>query len=167
MESYGQKDAELCEDINQVEGGFMKSLLFLAGVLILLFLIGIGCAAQKGPGAGVVQKNPLPENPAEMEKPPYDKNRPLETHDTPKPSRGPMKAYEPGQVLVMFKQNVDEAEIGNILARYKLFKMKALPLPGLYQVKILSNDSVEKVIETLFKEAAVEYVEPNFIMQTQ
>ncbi len=145
----------------------MKSFILLAGVLILLVLMGVGCAAQQGPGTGVIQKEPLPENPADREKPQYDENHPLESVDDSKSDRGPMKSYESGQVIVKFEPDLDETQVGDILTRYNLSKIKSLPLPGVYQVEILGDDTVEKIVETLSKEASVVYVEPNFIMQTQ
>lgn len=145
----------------------MKSFLFLTGVLILLVLIGVGCAAQQGSGSVVVPKEPLPEKPADMEKPQYDENHPPEVVDDSKFDRVPMKAYEPGQVIVKFAADIDEAKIGDMLTQYNLAKIKALPLPGVYLVKILGDDSVAKVVETLSKEAAVVYAEPDFLMQTQ
>ena len=78
-----------------------------------------------------------------------------------------MKSYEPGQVIVKFQPELDETRIGAVLTQYQLSKIKALPLPGVYQVKILNNDTVEQVIGTLSKETDVVYVEPNFIMQAR
>lgn len=145
----------------------MKSFLFLTGVLTLLVLIGIGCAAQEGSGPGVIQKETLPESPSEIEKPQYDENRLPEVVDDSKSNRGPMKAYESGQLIVKFQADMDEAQIGNILTRYNLAKIKALSLPDVYLVKILDDESVLKVVEMLSKDAAVVYAEPNFLMQTQ
>lgn len=145
----------------------MKSFLFLTGVLALLVFIGVGCAAHQGPGSADYQKEPLPTDMADMEKPEYDENRQPEVMDMSKPDGGPQKAYVPDQLIVKFKSEMDEAQIGEILTKYNLARMKSLPLPGVYQVEILGDDTVEKVIQTLSKEAAVVYAEPNFIMQTQ
>ena len=133
----------------------------------MVVLIVVGCAAQQGSGPGVAQKEPLPENPAEMEKPQYDESRLPEVVDDSKLDRGPMKAYAPGQVIVKFEADMDEAQIGDILTQYNLAKIKALSLPDVYLLKILSDDTVAKVVETLSKEVLVVYVEPNFLMQTQ
>jgi len=145
----------------------MKAYVLLAAVLTLPVLIGFGCAAEHRLEAGGIQKMPLPENPAEREKPQYDENRSPQKGDDSRSGRGPMRSYVPGQVIVKFQPELDETRIGAILTQYQLSKIKALPLPGVYQLKILNNDTVEQVIETLSKETDVVYVEPNLIMQTR
>ncbi len=145
----------------------MKSFLFLTGVLTLLVFIGIGCAAHQGPESEGYQKEPLPTDMADMEKPEYDENREPEVVDMSKPDGDSTKSYAPGEVIVKFKPEMDEAQIGEVLTQYKLAKIEALPLPGVYLVKIIGDDSVEEIVHRLSKETAVVYVEPNFVMQMQ
>lgn len=131
---------------------------------MLLVFIGVGCAANQGLGSEGYQKEPLPTDMADMEKPQYDENSSPELVGMPSPGAEP---HVPGQVIVKFKPEMNETQIGKILTQYQLAIIKALPLPGVYQVGILGDNSVEKVVETLSKEAAVVYAEPNFLMQTQ
>lgn len=133
----------------------------------MLVFLGVGCAAHQGPGSGDYQKEPLPTDMTDMEKPEYDENRPPEVVDMSKPDGDSTKSYVPGEVIVKFKPEMDETQVGEVLTQYKLAKIEALPLPSVYLLKILSDDTVDNVVETLSKETAVVYAEPNFTVKIQ
>jgi hypothetical protein len=145
----------------------MKSFLPMTGVLLLFVLIGVGCAAQTGPAADGIYEKTLAEKTTDMDKPQYRENRPSEVSDNSKLDRVPMKAYVPGQVIVKFEKDLDEAQIGTLLTKYNLKIIKAMPLSDVYVVGIVSDESVAEVIEKLSKEASVSYIEPDHLMQTQ
>ena len=70
--------------------------------------------------------------------------------------------YVPGQVLVKFKDGVDEQAIQTIKEAVSLETIRVVRRPNLYLMRIVSESSVEAVIERLRDFPEVSYAEPNY-----
>jgi hypothetical protein len=72
------------------------------------------------------------------------------------------QSYVPGQVLVKFKDGVDEQAIHAIKEAMSLETIRVVRRPSLFLMRILNESSVEAVIERLSDFPEVSYAEPNY-----
>jgi hypothetical protein len=73
----------------------------------------------------------------------------------------------PGQVLVKFKDGVDEQSIQTIKEALSLETIRVVRRPNLFLMRIVSESSVEAVIERLRNFPEVSYAEPNYRVTVQ
>lgn len=78
------------------------------------------------------------------------------------PSRAQRRDYVPGQVLVKFKDGVDEQAIQTIQEAMSLKTIRVIRRPNLYLMRISDGTSVESIIERLMAFPEVSYAEPNY-----
>ena len=78
------------------------------------------------------------------------------------PSRAQRRDYVPGQVLVKFKDGVDEQAIQTIKEAMSLKTIRVIRRPNLYLMRISDVTSVESIIERLMAFPEVSYAEPNY-----
>ena len=72
------------------------------------------------------------------------------------------QSYVPGQVLVKFKDGVDEQAIQTIKEALSLETIRVVRRPNLFLMSIADDSSVEAVIERLSDFPEVSYAEPNY-----
>ena len=72
------------------------------------------------------------------------------------------QSYVPGQVLVKFKDGVDEQAIQTIKEALSLETIRVVRRPNLFLMRIADESSVEAVIERLRDFPEVSYAEPNY-----
>jgi hypothetical protein len=77
------------------------------------------------------------------------------------------QSYVPGQVLVKFKDAVDKQAIQTIKEALSLETIRVVRRPNLYLMRIVSESSVEAVIERLRDFPEVSYAEPNYRVTVQ
>ena len=77
------------------------------------------------------------------------------------------QSYVPGQVLVKFKDGVDEQSIQTIKEALSLETIRVVRRPNLFLMRIVSESSVEAVIERLRDFSEVSYAEPNYRVTVQ
>ena len=77
------------------------------------------------------------------------------------------QSYVPGQVLVKFKDGVDEQAIQTIKEALSLETIRVVRRPSLYLMRIVDESSVEAVIERLRDFPEVSYAEPNYRVTVQ
>ena len=80
------------------------------------------------------------------------------------PSRAQRGDYVPGQVLVKFKDGVDEQAVETIQRALSLKTIRIVRRPNLYLMKIMNGSSVEKIMDHLKDFPEVAYAEPNFLV---
>ena len=80
------------------------------------------------------------------------------------PSRAQRRDYVPGQVLVKFKDGVDEQAVETIQKALSLKTIRVVRRPSLFLMRIMDESSVEAVIERLRDFPEVAYAEPNFLV---
>ncbi|MDP8215917.1 MAG: hypothetical protein P9L98_01165 [Candidatus Kaelpia imicola] len=73
--------------------------------------------------------------------------------------------YVESHVLVKFKKGVSETEITDFIEEYSLEILDIITNIGVYQFEILSELSVEAMVDELSGNSLVEYAEPNYIME--
>jgi hypothetical protein len=78
------------------------------------------------------------------------------------PSPRQKQNYVPGQVLVKFKDGVDEQAIQTIKEAVSLETIRVVRRPNLFLMRIVNESSVEAVIERLRDFPEVSYAEPNY-----
>ena len=74
--------------------------------------------------------------------------------------------YKKGELLVKFKEGVTEEKIGNINKGKGTEVLEFIKEIKVYRLKIISNKSVEDMVEAYSKDPKVEYAEPNYIQRT-
>ncbi|MBI5043339.1 MAG: hypothetical protein HZC10_05830 [Nitrospirae bacterium] len=74
--------------------------------------------------------------------------------------------YKNGELLVKFKEGVTEEEIGNINKGRGTEVIEVIKGIGVYRLKIISNKSVEDMVEAYSNDPRIEYAEPNYIQRT-
>ena len=117
---------------------------------IILLLVVFSCAQSDPAGKKVLKNAPqsgeitIREN-AHME-----------------PSLRQRPSYVPGQVLVKFKDGVDEQAIQTIKEAMSLETIRVVRRPNLFLMRIVNESSVEAVIERLRDFPEVSYAEPNY-----
>lgn len=74
--------------------------------------------------------------------------------------------YKNGELLVKFKEGVTEEEIRNINKGMGTEVIEVIKGIGVYRLKIISNKSVEYMVEAYSKDPRIEYAEPNYIQRT-
>ena len=79
-----------------------------------------------------------------------------------KPSRAQRLSYEPGQVLVSFKDGVEKQAVESIQRALSLKTIRIVRRPNLFLMRIMDESSVEAVIERLRDFPDVAYAEPNY-----
>ena len=72
------------------------------------------------------------------------------------------QSYVPGQVIVKFKDGVDEQAIQTIKEAMSLETIRIIRRPSLFLMRIVNESSVEAVIERLRDFPEVSYAEPNY-----
>jgi hypothetical protein len=72
------------------------------------------------------------------------------------------QSYVPGQILVKFKDGVDEQAIQTIKKALSLETIGVVRRPNLFLMRIVNESSVEAVIERLSDFPEVSYAEPNY-----
>jgi len=77
------------------------------------------------------------------------------------------QSHVPGQVLVKFKDGVDKQTIQTIKEALSLETIRIVSRPNLFLMRILSESSVEAVIERLRDFPEVSYAEPNYRVTVQ
>ena len=82
-------------------------------------------------------------------------------------SPGQRQDYVPGQVLVSFKDGVDEQAIQDIKKAMSLETIRIVSRPKLFLMRIVDGSSVEAVIERLEDLPDVSYAEPNYRVTVQ
>jgi len=80
------------------------------------------------------------------------------------PLRTKKKNYVRGQILVKFKDGMDEHAIENIQRELSLKTIRVVHAPNLYLMKILNGSSVETIMERLKDFPEVAFSEPNYIV---
>jgi hypothetical protein len=83
------------------------------------------------------------------------------------PSLRQRPSYVPAQVLVKFKDGVDEQAIQTIEEAMSLETIRVVRRPNLFLMRILDESSVEAVIERLRDFPEVSYAEPNYRVTVQ
>ncbi|MEK6656291.1 MAG: hypothetical protein AABY58_02515 [Nitrospirota bacterium] len=73
--------------------------------------------------------------------------------------------YKKGELLVKFKEGVSEEEIRNINKGRGTEVIEFIKGIKVYRLKIVSNKSVEDMVEAYSKDPKVEYAEPNYIQR--
>ena len=122
---------------------------------VLLTLAVFSCV-QSDPGGKKVLKNQ-----AELGEITIRENAQIEASPRQKQS------YVPGQVLVKFKDGVDEQAIKTIKEAMSLETIRVVRRPNLFLMKIVNESSVEAVIERLCDFPEVSYAEPNYRVTAQ
>ena len=74
--------------------------------------------------------------------------------------------YKNGELLVKFKEGVSEEEIRAINKGRGTEVIEFIKGIKVYRLKIVSNKSVEDMVEAYSKDPKVEYAEPNYIQRT-
>mgnify|MGYP001561477793 FL=1 len=74
--------------------------------------------------------------------------------------------YKNGELLVKFKEGVTEEEIKAINKDMGAEVMEFIKGIRVYRLKIISNKSVEDMVEAYSKDPRIEYAEPNYIQRT-
>ncbi len=74
--------------------------------------------------------------------------------------------YKKGELLVKFKEGVTEEEIMAINKMMETEVIEVIKGIGVYRLKIISNKSVEDMVEAYSKDLRIEYAEPNYIQRT-
>lgn len=77
-------------------------------------------------------------------------------------SRAQRPSYEPGQVLVSFKDGVDGQVVESIQRALSLKTIRVVRRPTLFLMRIMDESSVDAVIERLRGFPDVAYAEPNY-----
>jgi tRNA(Ser,Leu) C12 N-acetylase TAN1 len=127
-----------------------RMMLFIAFQHVLLTLAVFSCVQSDPAGKKVLKNEPqsgeitIREN-AQME--PFPRQKP---------------SYVPGQVLVKFKDGVDEQAIQSIKEALSLETIRVVRRPNLFLMRIVNESSVEAVIERLRDFPEVSYAEPNY-----
>ena len=85
----------------------------------------------------------------------------------PVTSSGKRGNYVPGELLVKFVDGTDEGTIQAIQDRLQLQTIRIVSKSNLYLMKIMSDTSVEQMINLLQDLQAVTYAEPNYIRRIQ
>lgn len=85
----------------------------------------------------------------------------------PVPSTGKTENYAPGELLVKFVDGTDEGTIQAIQDQLQLQTIRIVSKSNLYLMKIMSDTSVEQMINLLQDFQAVAYAEPNYIRRIQ
>ena len=122
---------------------------------IILALMVLSCAQPDQAGKKVLKNQPqsgeitIREN-AQMEASPRQRQN-----------------YVPGQVLVSFKDGVDEQAIQDIKKAMSLETIRIIRRPSLFLMRIVDGSSVEAVIERLEDLPDVSYAEPNYRVTVQ
>jgi len=122
---------------------------------IILALMVLSCAQPDQAGKKVLKNQPqsgeitIREN-AQMEASPRQRQN-----------------YVPGQVLVSFKDGVDEQAIQDIKKAMSLETIRIVSRPNLFLMRIVNESSVEAVIERLEDLPDVSYAEPNYRVTVQ
>jgi hypothetical protein len=78
------------------------------------------------------------------------------------PSRAQRPNYVPGQVLVKFKNGVDEQAIQTIKEAMSLKTIRVIRRLNLYLMQISDGTSVEGIIQRLMASPEVSHAEPNY-----
>ena len=126
----------------------MKTMVVVKYIIIVLALFS--CAQSDQGGKKVLKNQPqsgeitIREN-AQMEASPRQRQN-----------------YVPGQVLVSFKDGVDEQAIQDIKKAMSLETIRIVSRPNLFLMRIVNESSVEAVIERLRDFPEVSYAEPNY-----
>ena len=124
--------------------------LFIVFQHVLLTLAVFSCTQSDPAGKKVLKNEPqsgeiiIREN-AQMEASPRQKQN-----------------YVPGQVLVKFKDEVDEQAIQTIKEALSLETIRVVRRPNLFLMRIVNVSSVEEVVERLRDFPEVSYAEPNY-----
>lgn len=74
--------------------------------------------------------------------------------------------YKKGELLVKFKEGVSEEEIRAINKEKGTEVLEFIKGIKVYRLKIISNKSVEDMVEAYSKDPRIEYAEPNYIQRT-
>ena len=74
--------------------------------------------------------------------------------------------YKKSELLVKFKKGVTEEEITAINKMMGTEAIEFIKGIRVYRLKIISNKSVEDMVEAYSKDPKVEYAEPNYIQRT-
>jgi serine protease len=74
--------------------------------------------------------------------------------------------YKKGELLVKFKEGVSEEEISAINKEKGTEVLEFIKGIKVYRLKIISNKSVENMVEAYSKDLRIEYAEPNYIQRT-
>jgi hypothetical protein len=89
------------------------------------------------------------------------------TDQQPVPARGKRENYAPGELLVKFVDGTDEGTMQAIQNQLQLKTIRIVSKSNLYLMKIMSDTSVEQMINLLRGFQAVVYAEPNYIRRIQ
>jgi hypothetical protein len=117
--------------------------------LIIPFVV-FSCAVSNPAGKKVLKNEPRSGEITIRE------NAQMEASPTQRPG------YVPGQVLVKFKDGVDEQAIQIIKEASSLETIRVVRRPNLFLMRIVNESSVEAVIQRLKEFPEVSYAEPNY-----
>jgi len=131
----------------------MKTMIVVKYIILLLAVFS---CVQSDPAGKKVLKNA-----------PQSGEITIKENAHPEPSPGQRPSYVPGQVLVKFKDGVDEQSIQTIKEALSLESIRVVRRPNLFLMRIVSESSVEAVIERLRDFSEVSYAEPNYRVTVQ
>jgi hypothetical protein len=117
----------------------------------IILLLAVFSCVQSDPAGKKVLKN-APESGEII----IRENAQMEASPRHRPS------YMPGQVLVKFKDGVDEQAIQTIKEAMSLKTIRVVRRPNLFLIKTADESSVETVVERLRDFPEVSYAEPNY-----
>ncbi|MDP8253124.1 MAG: hypothetical protein P9X27_01845 [Candidatus Kaelpia aquatica] len=73
--------------------------------------------------------------------------------------------YVESQILVKFKKEVSETEVADFIEEYNLKVLDIIVNIRVYQFEIISDISVEAMVDELSGNSLVEYAEPNYVIE--
>jgi len=133
---------------NLAKGNLVKFLIVFQHLIIPLVVFS--CAQSELTGKKALKNEP------QLGKINIKENAQLE------PSRAQRRDYVPGQILVRFKDGVDEQDVEIIQEALSLKTIRVIRRPNLYLMRISDGTSVESIIERLMAFPEVSYAEPNY-----
>jgi Fervidolysin N-terminal prodomain len=75
---------------------------------------------------------------------------------------GEERRYDPGEVLIRFRDGTDEGTIARIQKEMELVTIRVVSSPNLYLMKIVGDTSVEEAVQRLQRYGEVIFAEPNY-----
>ena len=77
------------------------------------------------------------------------------------PSKGEVREYVPGEILVKFREDTSKKTVREISNRLKLGAVQMITGEPLYVIRIIDGASVDGIIQRLKEYPEVEHSEPN------